>query len=127
LRDEYDKLAAAGIQVVIIGNGSPEEGALFQFSHQLPFKLLVDPQRTAYQAANLPRNISGILNFSTLFGGMKAMLQGYRQGKRQGDPLQQGGSLLIDTNGNIIFAHRNSSPGDEAQTKDILNAIQKSS
>ena len=51
------------------------------------------------------------------------MKKGHRQGKTQGDPLQQGGVCVIDTNGAVLFAHRDQTAGDHLNVETLLSNL----
>ena len=52
-----------------------------------------------------------------------ALRRGFRQGKTQGDNLQQGGILAIAPDGRVLWHHISSGPGDNAKPADIARAL----
>src|SRR5438874_8242667 len=55
LREEQHRFRDAGATVVLIGQGSPEEGARFREEKRVPFACLLDPGRASYEAYGLGR------------------------------------------------------------------------
>ena len=50
VRDRYERIEEAGLQVIGINSEKPEKHARFREHHELPFRLLVDPQRQVARA-----------------------------------------------------------------------------
>ena len=50
VRDNYERIEEAGLQVIGINSEKPEKHARFREHHKLPFRLLVDPQRQVARA-----------------------------------------------------------------------------
>ena len=50
VRDSYARIEEAGLQVIGINSEKPEKHARFRKHHELPFRLLVDPQRQVARA-----------------------------------------------------------------------------
>ena len=50
VRDNYERIEEAGLQVIGINSEKPEKHARFREHHELPFRLLVDPQRQVARA-----------------------------------------------------------------------------
>jgi hypothetical protein len=53
----------------------------------------------------------------------RAWKKGFRQTARRGDALQQGGLLVVDRGGRILYAHRDSEAGDLASNEEVLAAL----
>ena len=50
VRDRYERIEEAGLQVIGINSEKPEKHARFRKHHELPFRLLVDPGRQVARA-----------------------------------------------------------------------------
>ena len=50
VRDNYERIEEAGLQVIGINSEKPGKHARFREHHELPFRLLVDPQRLVARA-----------------------------------------------------------------------------
>ena len=106
----------------MIGSGTTFMAQDFAQQHGVPFRLLVDPDLSAYAAANLKRGISTIMGLGPLRAGVRAYSAGFRQGPVAGDPLQQGGVLVIAAGGNVVYAQVSESAGDHADEASIVAA-----
>jgi peroxiredoxin Q/BCP len=50
VRDNYERIEEAGLQVIGINSEKSEKHARFRKHHELPFRLLVDPERLVARA-----------------------------------------------------------------------------
>ena len=118
-----DKLKAAGCDLVIIGNGAPSfiEGFREQTKYDGP--LYTDPTLTAYKAAELKRGVTKTLDPRALGNTIGAFMRGNRQGRVQGDAWQQGGTLVVATDGTVKWHQTSDRPGDNATVEQILAAL----
>lgn len=114
---------AAGAEVHVVGNGAPHFIAGFRELTGYRGSIYTDPERAAYRAAELRRGLSTVLTFGTLRRSIGAFRRGYRQGRTQGDALQQGGTLVIAPDGRILLHHISVGPGDHAPEATILAAV----
>ena len=117
------ELTRAGVQLVLIGNGTPAMANSFREEFQISSPLLTDPGRRAYAALGLPRGVSLTATFRTVKSGLRAMKSGYRQGALAGDPWQLGGTLLTDRAGSVHYRHVSKYAGDHPPIADILAAV----
>ena len=122
VKSEFDQRKVA---IVIVSFAEPERLELYQKHHQWPFIMLADPKRTAYKAFALGR-LPWLRIFSP--GTLKVYFKLLREGKRlenygKEDYYQTGGDFLIDSGGNILFAHRSEEPSDRPAVKMLLQAI----
>lgn len=123
LHRDIDQLSAAGADVHVIGNGAPTFIEGFREVTGYTGPIYTDPSLATYRAAELRRGVGTILNLGTLSRSVGAFRRGFRQGSVQGDALQQGGTLIIDTSGVVLFQHISDGPGDHARTADMLAAL----
>lgn len=111
------------MKIAAIGNGTALMAEDFQQQFQLSFPLYTDPSRKSYKWIGFKRHLGA--SFGLLKRAMVAKKAGHSQGKVQGDPLQQGGEGLFDTNGKLLWSYTSSGPGDHASEIEILSATQK--
>lgn len=123
LHQGVDKLKAAGVDLVIIGNGAPNfiEGFREQTKYDGP--IYTDPTLTAYKAAELKRGVTKTLDPRALGNTIGAFMRGSRQGRVQGDAWQQGGVLVVAPDGTVKWHHASDRPGDNATVEQILAAL----
>ena len=125
MRDVVSDIRARGAALAIVGSGSPEQAAAFRDERELDFPLLVDPELNAFRAADLRRGLGASLNARTLSRGIRAISGGFRQGRTQGDPWQQGGCLVIGTDGHTALEQVAEGAGDHVDPEDILAALDR--
>jgi hypothetical protein len=119
------ELRALGLGVALVGSGEPAHVAPFAALAGLDgraVEVLTDPTLAAYRAAGLARGAWATLNPASLYRVARAMVRGYAHGPPRGDPLQQGGTLLVDQRGRLAFYHRNASVGDDPPAVELVDA-----
>jgi hypothetical protein len=119
-------IEALGATLVAIGNGTELMARDFAQQFDVQFELLTDPARESYRAAGLRKQ-----NFLRLEGigaslghGWKTWRAGFRQGKTQGDPFQNGGLLVVDTDGTILLEHTEQAAGDLVPVSRVIDVLQ---
>lgn len=123
MRRAYPDLQRAGIDVALVGMGTPAESAAFRRELELPFPVLSDPDRAAYRAFGTI--VAGAREFLTPAAGramIGAALRGNRGGRPVGDVRQLGGTWLIDRAGVVVWARPSAFAGDHPAPADILTA-----
>jgi hypothetical protein len=118
-----DEFEALGVRVVLVGNGPVDALPAFVREHALerrPVTVVTDPSLAAFRAAGLLRpRFHGL---RAAVEALRALAAGYVPGRRAGDALQLGGALLIDEARRLLYYHRGRSPGDLADSSDIIQA-----
>ncbi len=124
MRRKEKQFKDKGVQVVLVGLGSPEQAEAFRKEFDLSFPIVCDPDRRLYAAYGLKK--MGLLGFaspSLLVKGVKALGQGHSMGIPTGDIYQLPGVFIIDTNGRIRLSHFASGPADHPSADTILSAL----
>lgn len=116
-------LEATGARLVVIGNGGPSFIADFREVVGYDGPLYTDPSLAVYEAAQLERGLSTLLRPGTVTRAFGALRRGARQGMVRGDGLQQGGVLVVDTDGRVRYHHVSRYPGDNATPQDIASSL----
>lgn len=126
MRRENDRLQAVGLDVVLIGLGTPEEAREFRASLKLPFTILSDNARTSYRRYDLlhisaarelnPGNLAAFVAAAARYGGAHS---------RDQDTSQLGGVFVVGTDGIIRFAFRAKHMSDRPTIEQLLAAAQK--
>jgi len=55
LRNDWERFERAGMEVVLVGHGGPDDARRFVEARPVPFRVLVDPSRAAYERFGLKR------------------------------------------------------------------------
>jgi hypothetical protein len=123
LHRDNDKIVAAGAELVVIGNGTPNFIEGFREHTKYDGPLYTDPSLEVYKAAQLKRGVGKVLNMRAAVATAKALARGSRQGWFQGDEWQQGGVLVIAPTGDVKWHHVSDYPGDNASADQIVRAL----
>lgn len=118
-----DQLQNAGLAVVAIGQGTPEEAAWFRQQFRLPFPVFADPERQAYRAFGLgAARLTDVTKPSLLIAAARTVASGIVPGRTMGDRRQLPGTFIIDREGILRWARPARHAADLATTDDILAA-----
>lgn len=123
MRDIVQAIRDRGAELVLVGSGSPRQAARFRDDQGLDFPLFVDRRRAAYRAAGLHRGIARTLGPRAVGNALRALRGGFRQRRLQGDPWQQGGTLVVTPAGEVPFRHISRASGDNAEPAAVLDAL----
>lgn len=63
-------------------------------------------------------------NFQVLKSSLRAFKKGFRQGRTQGDPWQQGGVFIFTPDNQVLFSFISRAGGDHPEPQDLLAALQ---
>jgi len=85
------------------------------------FEVVTDPGRETYRLAGMQRGMK--LGLDVLKAGVRAFKRGHVQGRTKGDAFQQGGVLVVGTNGELLFAHADGGPGDHVEPDQVLEVL----
>ena len=123
LHREIESIRNAGAEVFVIGNGSPSFIEGFRETTKYDGIIYTDPSLAAFQAAQLKRGVLKTFNPLALGKTISALRRGQRQGLTQGDTWQQGGVLVVEPGGRILWHHASERPGDNAEPSQIVAAL----
>jgi hypothetical protein len=85
--------------------------------------MLTDPARESYKAAGLRRSVWRTFSLKALGYFRAARKKGFKQGRVQGDAFQQGGSLVVDKGGRILYRFVSDAPGHHASPETLLQHL----
>ena len=114
----------AGVELVAVGNGSPEEAAEFLEDQGLDgLRVLVDPSRRAYEAAGAKLGtLPELVGRRVWERARRARASGLRQGPIAGHAAQLGGVLIVTPDGSVPYAHLAENAGDTPPNEEVLAA-----
>jgi alkyl hydroperoxide reductase subunit AhpC len=87
-----------------------------------PFVLLLDRRRTAYESYGVRRSIRSV-SMAAVVRSVELMRHGQPATGLQGDPLQLGGTFIVDRSGIVRFAHRSITPVDYPEVGELLAVL----
>lgn len=122
MRGEREKLGDLGVDLWVVGSGSPAHAQAFAEEHDLRDRVLTDPSRATYRALGFRRDPSTFLTPRVLSNAARAWGGGFRQGRTKGDPWQQGGVAVVRKDGALEYLHVSEAAGSHAPTDEILAA-----
>jgi peroxiredoxin len=121
-----DRLAAAGISVLVVAQAEPKNVAWWTAKHPQPFPIVSDHNRTAYRAFGLGR-VSWLhfIRPDVLLGYLWVIVRGWRVRKpvRGEDVLQLGGDFVLDRDRRLVFAYPSRAATDRPSAEQILAAV----
>jgi peroxiredoxin len=124
LRPRLADLERLGIDVIIVGSGSASQLEAFVEREHLArpgVHCFTDPSLAVYRAAGFVRSRWATFGPRALGQAARAWLRGHRNGRAEGDLLQQGGTLYVRRGGKVAFYHRADSLGDHAPIADVVD------
>jgi hypothetical protein len=125
LRGRLQDVRDAGAELVLVGNGTPEQAASFQKARAPELPVYTDPTLAAYRALGMRRGVLATLGPSSLVAGMRATRSGHVQTDVQGDAWQQGGLYALARGGTIVYSQPNRSAGDRPDLDAALKALRE--
>jgi hypothetical protein len=124
LREHENDFKQKGAKLVAIGLGDAAYARQFREDSKINFPLLIDEKREAYQALGLGNaTLLHLLRKDNSLARKRAKTGGHRQHKLGKDPFQLGGSFVFAPGNKDLFAHISETFGDNADPKELLNAI----
>src|SRR5215831_18722776 len=116
-------IRAHGAEVVVVGCGEPEHLAGFRLATRFDGELLTDPSLLVFRAARLAYGWRRTLHPRAMLKGISAYANGFRQGARRGNPVQQGGTFVLGPGERVSFEWRDRFAGDHPEMRDVLAAL----
>ena len=116
---------ALGAELVLVGNGNRFFAQAFAEDYGVKTPVLVDPDLAAYGVLDLRRGVSTTFGKGSLKAARRAWDGGFRQGRTQGDPFQQGGVFVILPDGSVPFAHVSETAGDHPDEDAVIEALRR--
>ncbi|HOX36622.1 MAG TPA: pyridoxal-phosphate dependent enzyme [Candidatus Brocadiia bacterium] len=121
---EYDRLAAAGADVIIFAQSPNEKLRKTDAKKDFPFHLVGDPEREVYGLYGVGRGgLKHIILGSHV--AVKATLKGYMHGALGGDEFQLPADFIVGPDGRIAMAHYGRHAGDNMAPAQLAELITK--
>ena len=121
LHNAKENFIEAGLDLVLVGLGTPEQAEDFRKKFSLSFPIICDPRKELYRMYDLKAgSVADVASPSVLLKGLRAMSLGYRPGVPQGDVMQLPGVFLIDTEGNIRYSYFSKDSSDHPPVATLI-------
>jgi peroxiredoxin len=115
----------AGAKLIFVGNGPAWAINGFKEDLKIPASVYTDPTLEIFKAAAFKRGKWTTLGPRSIVNGIKLMLRGHRQKKLTGDPWQQGGVVVVNKSGHVVYTHADQSTGNSAPWPNVLASLKK--
>ena len=122
----YGAIQDLGGEVLVVSFSGPARVAAYLGRYPLPFPVVSDPERKAYQAFALERTSwVSMLRPGVLVHYLKLMLRGWLPWKAEkgADVLQLGGDFVLDGQRRLVYAYRSAVPTDRPPARELLLAV----
>lgn len=123
-----DRLAELGdnTEIVLVTFTDPSNLEAYRSAHELPFPILVDPDRDAYRAFGLGRG-----SIARIYGWKAARryFEIFRSDGLSGlarpteDTLQLGGDFVVGPDGSLVYGFWGEGPDDRPDVDELIAAI----
>lgn len=118
-----NEIEAAGAQLIAIGNGHAHWAQNFIEEQEVEFSVYVDPGLRSYEHFGMKRGLGEVATLKSIRHAARALGGGHRQSPVRGDGLQNGGVVVTDANGNIVYKHVEQETGDLADLDEVIAAL----
>jgi alkyl-hydroperoxide reductase/thiol specific antioxidant family protein len=108
---------------VVIGPAKPEHIPAFRQVTGYQGALYADPSGRAFRTAGLEHGWASTYHPLAVLKGVPALARGFRQGARQGDPAQQGGTFVLGPGDRVRYEWRDRYAGDGADLDAVIATI----
>lgn len=127
LRPVWREIEAAGVQPVVIGNGTPLMAEAFVEETGLEVPLYTNPGREVYAALGAKRpGTLALIRPRLYWNGLRAVLRGHLPRRKQGDAAQLGGVFLVRPDGSMPYAYRSDLAGDHPGREELIRVARAS-
>lgn len=125
MQNRWEDFKALNAKVVAISFVKPHRLSEYLSTAPSPFPVLCDPTRALYKAFGLGKVSSfyRLLTLKAILSFVRQHLRGNRQKPVKEDIYQLGGDFIVNTDGNILFAHPAKDSADRASVKELLRAL----
>jgi prostamide/prostaglandin F2alpha synthase len=120
-RSRADELKALGVGLYFVGNGTPAMASEFRDYMQMgALPVWTDPKRQTYAHLGFKRGWMTALSPAVWKYGARAAAAGFKQGKQAGDPIQQGGVLVVKRGGELVYGYASATAGDHPPIDEVM-------
>jgi peroxiredoxin len=118
---------AAGVKLVLVGQGTPRQAAEFRRRQGIQLPVLADHDRVSYKAAGTKvGGVTDLFSPQTVAKGLLATARTKRtQTRTIGHAAQLGGALVIAPDGRVAWSHMAQDASDNASPDEILAATRE--
>ena len=122
MRDYVPRIHRAGAELVIVGNGTPEQARGFVRGSSIETPVFTDPSLAVYRAVGARRGGGGL---RLVRNALRALRRGFFQWRVLGDPRQQGGLFVVMPGGAIVYRYVSELAGDHPALDEVMAALER--
>jgi hypothetical protein len=109
------------VKLIYVSTGTPTMARDFRELMQVTAPIWVDKEKLTYRHLGFKRSKLGTLFDVRVFkNGARAFAKGFRQGKTQGDPWQQGGVVVVKQGGAPVYGYASEVAGDHPPVEVVM-------
>ena len=123
MRDYIPRIHAAGGELVVLGNGTPQQAAWFVEDYGMETPVFTDPELKSHAVVGARRPM--LPDPRTLFRAGAAMRKGFRQTAVLGSATQLGGVFVITSGGEMPYRYLSRFAGDHPDPEEAVRALEK--
>jgi peroxiredoxin len=124
LHNARNRFEERGVNICLVGLGTPEQADKFRTEFSLSFPIICDPQKELYGQFGLGRgSVGSLASPSVLLRGMRTLSRGFTPGIPKGDVRQMPGVFLINKEGNIIYSYYSKDASDHPAVETLLSLL----
>ena len=97
----------------------------FRTQSRLTSPVWADTKRLTYKQLQFTRGWSTVLNARSALNALRALSKGQRQHRTEGDPLLNGGVLVVQQGGECVYAFASQVAGDHPRTSDVIEVARR--
>ena len=128
LSPRLEEFKLLGIPTIVIGNGEARyiDDFMNRFGlHHQPVKIVTDPTLEIFKHANFKKSFWATYGPKALWDYITAAAKGIVQTSIDGNLFQQGGTILLNYQKEIVFYHQNKHVSDLSDLSDMVDEIYK--
>jgi peroxiredoxin len=119
------QIEQAGARLCVIGNGNPLHAQVFRDEAKLDADVYTDPARLLYRRLSMRRGVLSTFNPTSTRHYKRAYDRGFRQKGTRGDAWQQGGVLVVASDGSVAYVQRFNVAGDAMDLIEVQRAVRR--
>jgi alkyl hydroperoxide reductase subunit AhpC len=126
LRDREEEFSKLNVKIVVVTFEANFLSRNYVEETSLKWPLIIDENRELYRNYGmLSASFGDIWGPKTWLAYLKAIMNGHKLKKSEGDITQRGGNVLIDPNGIVRMHHAGEGPADRPSVEMILKVVKE--
>lgn len=125
-RPHVSEVRAAGGEVFIVGSGAPFFARAFAEDVGVTdVPIWCDEELRSYDLAGFRRDVLATLKVRSALSYLRARRKGFEQKGAQGNIWQQGGVLVVRSDGAVVYRYASQANGDHPPPEEIVAAVRR--